>query len=213
MTAMNTLNKLRTLRRIRTDENGVTVVEFALVLPVLLTFLMGSFDIAYDLYARALLNGAMEKASRDLGLLGGAGRTTIIDNEVKRIVKAIVKTDRPGNSLVFTRRNYVSLADVGEMEDFTDSDTDGTCDLGEPFEDANNSAVWDDRGSEGQGGARAAVLYTATLTYKRLFPVHALIGLPEYATLKSTTVLRNQPYDTNLASQTVQIKNCPLADS
>jgi TadE-like protein len=203
----------RRLRRAALDDRGATIVEFAIILPVMLTFLMGTFDVGYDLYARAMLNGAMEKASRDSGVLGGASQTAIIDGRVRTIVNAIVKTESAGNSLVFSRKNYVSLSDVGEMEDFTDSDGDSECDLGEPFEDANNNSVWDDRGNEGQGGARAAVLYTATLTYKRLFPVHALIGLPENAVLKSTTVLRNQPYDTNLAAQPVQIKHCTLADT
>jgi len=45
------------------------------------------------------------------------------------------------------------------------------------------------------GGARDAVVYTVTVNYPRLFPVFAFIpGQSEDFTLKSTTVLRNQPY-------------------
>ena len=43
---------------------------------------------------------------------------------------------------------------------------------GEPFEDANANGTWDeDRGSDGQGGARDAVLYVVSVSYRRAFGV------------------------------------------
>ena len=54
--------------RLKRNNDGVTVVEFALITPVLLTLLLGAFDIGYSLYARGVLQGAIKKAARDSGL-------------------------------------------------------------------------------------------------------------------------------------------------
>jgi hypothetical protein len=50
-------------------------------------------------------------------------------------------------------------------------------------------------GANGIGGARDVVLYTANVTYPRMFPLHSMIGLPSNVTVSATTVLRNQPFD------------------
>jgi hypothetical protein len=116
------------------------------------------------------------------------------------------------NSVVFVRRSYINLSDIGDMEDFTDSDNDGKCDLSEPFEDVNANNTWDQQGTAGLGGARAAVLYTATLHYKRIFPAVGLLGLSNYVDMTASTVLRNQPYnETALSSNPVQ-RTCNAAD-
>jgi hypothetical protein len=39
------------------------------------------------------------------------------------------------------------------------------------------------------------VLFTAEVSYDRLFPMDQLIGLPGRVQLRATTVLRNQPFD------------------
>lgn len=66
----------------------------------------------------------------------------------------------------------------------------------ERYFDVNENGKWDaDRGKDGIGGARDAVLYTAVVTYPRMFPMYGLIGLPQDVTLKASTVLRNQPFD------------------
>ena len=68
--------------------------------------------------------------------------------------------------------------------------------------------MWDtDRGVDGMGGARDAVLYTVTVSYPRAFPLMHLIGLPETVTSRSQTVLRNQPYGSQ--DQTVSLGECP----
>ena len=181
------------LKRLSKDKRGVTVVEFALIAPVLLTLLLGAFDIGYSLYARGVLQGAVQKAARDSGLRANADNAAEMDAMVTNMVSQVMKADGQ-NSIVYVRRSYTSFADVGDMEDFTDSDADNVCDRSEPFEDTNGNGNWDEKGSSGQGGARATVLYTATFRYKHIFPIHLLLGGPEFTTLVATTVLRNQPY-------------------
>jgi Flp pilus assembly pilin Flp len=182
------VNRMRALVR---DERGATLVEFALVAPVLLLTLLGVFEMGYNYYIQAQLHGSIQKAARDSTIETAIGNSEEIDAKVGRAVHQIV----PSAEIEFDRRSYANFADVSQPEDFTDIDGNGTCSDGEPFEDANGNGSWDeDRGSDGQGGARDAVLYVVTVSYKRAFGMGQLLGMPEMFTTEATTVLRNQPF-------------------
>jgi len=100
------------------------------------------------------------------------------------------------SQVTFERLSHFDFTDVGEPEEFSDDNNDGVCNNGEVFADANGNGQWDpDRGRDGIGGARDAVLYTATVTYPRLFPMYGLAGLPQNVSVRASTVLRNQPFD------------------
>ncbi|MBB4613810.1 TadE/TadG family type IV pilus assembly protein [Novosphingobium taihuense] len=174
------------------DRDGATAVEFALISPVLVLLLMGLFDIGFSVYANTMLQGALQRAARSSTVEGAAGSLASIDSAVATEIHPVV----PEAALVFSRKAYANFTDVGLPEDFTDSNGNGACDAGEPYEDANGSGTWDrDRGAAGLGGARDAVLYTVTMTYTRKFPMASLIGMSETVTNKASTILRNQPYD------------------
>lgn len=55
----------RSLRHLRRDQAGATIVEFAFVLPVMVLLLMGLGEILYQEYAQSVLTGALQKAGRD----------------------------------------------------------------------------------------------------------------------------------------------------
>lgn len=195
---------LRKCARLRRDESGNTLVEFAFVVPVFLVMLIGVFDVAHTLYTSSVLQGTMEKAGRDFTLENsGSRRTTLhafVANRVKRIA--------PSATVNFQQLAYFDFADIGQPELYTDDNLDGICNNNEPFDDANGNGQWDaDRGEVGLGGARDAVLFTATVTYDRLFPMAELIGLPDQVTLTGSTVLRNQPFD--IQDRTIPTGNCP----
>ncbi len=193
------------INRLRRDERGATLTEFGLVAPILILMLMGIFDMAHSQYTAAQINGAMQKAGRDLTLESAGSQQSAIDQRVIDQVKTVV----PNNATVTLEKlSHFDFSDVGEAEEFTDNDSDGICNNGEPFEDANDNGQWDaNRGSSGIGGARDAVLYEATVEWPRLFPVAGLIGMSENMTLKSSTVLRNQPYDQQ--DRGTNVRNCP----
>ncbi|WP_338468381.1 TadE/TadG family type IV pilus assembly protein [Novosphingobium sp. ZN18A2] len=192
------------IRRLRHARDGVTAVEFALLAPFLLVTVLGLFDMGFNVYAQTMLQGAVQEAARSSTVKSAAGNLTDIDTLVTDAVKDVI----PDATMSFARQSYANFTDVGLPEDYTDTDGDGACDNGEPYEDANDNGSWDaDRGSAGLGGARDAVLYTVTATYPRLFPMAGLIGLPETVTMKATTVLRNQPYQAQAVHG--KIRNCP----
>lgn len=181
----------RILQSALRDNNGATIVEFALIAPVLLMTMMGIFDLGYNMYATSMLQGAIQKAARDSTLEGASGSSTALDALVAGAVHDVV----PQATMTYSRTAYSSFSDVRQPEDFTDIDADGTCNNGEPFEDANSNGNWDqDRGIAGQGGARDAVLYEVKISYPRAFPIAKLIGMSEQFTTVAKTVLRNQPY-------------------
>ncbi|MCW1403306.1 pilus assembly protein [Novosphingobium sp. MW5] len=194
---------MRTLKTLFADQSGVTVVEFALISPVLLVLLMGTYDAAYQLYASSILQGAIQKAGRDSTIEGASASAATIDQKVADTVRYVV----PNATFTFSRKSYTNFGNVAKPEDFTDQNNNGTCDFGEVYEDANGNGTWDtDRGKNGQGGAKDAVLYSVTVTYPRPLAVAPMLGMSKNITLKTETVLRNQPYGTQ--DTTKLVKNC-----
>jgi Flp pilus assembly protein TadG len=195
------------LRRLAHASEGATIVEFALIAPVLMVTLMGIFDVGYNMYATTLLKGAIHQAARDSTLEGTtAVSAEALDDKVESVVHKLVGSA----TVVATRKSYSTFSKVRQPEDFVDAgDMNGSCDNGEVFEDANGNGNWDaDRGKTGVGGARDAVLYTVTVSYPRVFPMAGLIGLSDTSTMSATTVLRNQPYGLQAAESAVT-GNCP----
>lgn len=187
-------------RGFRDDQRGITLVEFALISPVLMLLLVGAFDMAHTLYMRAVLQGVVQKAARDATLESGglAANQTALNERVTHDVQDLNSTA----TVAITRRYYktFSAASAARHEEFTDSAVpspfrDGICNNNEPFVDANNNGVFDADGADnGQGGAKDAVVYTVTVSYPRLTPLNKLVRAPDNVTLKATTVFGNQPY-------------------
>ena len=188
------------------DESGVAIIEFALIAPVLLLMLLGLLDLAFNMYTTEMLQGAIQNAARNSTIEGASGKNAALDATVTTAVRAVA----PSATLTFDRRAYSSFTEAGRPEDFTDVDNDGTCNNGEPFEDANGNGSWDlDRGKAGFGGARDAVLYTVTVNYRRPFPVAGFIpGQTKDFTLSAVTVLRNQPYGQQSVNPVPVTGNC-----
>lgn len=181
------------LKRIRREKDGATLTEFGFVAPVLILMIMGIFDMAHSQYTSALINGAMQKAGRDLTLETAGSQESQIDQKVIDQVKAVVPDDA---DITLEKLSHFDFEDIGEAEGFNDENNDKICNNGEVYVDANANGQWDsNRGEEGIGGARDAVLYTAVVKYDRLFPMYGLAGLPQEVELRASTVLRNQPYD------------------
>lgn len=192
------------LKRLGPDQEGVTLVEFAIVAPVLMIMIMGIFDMAHTQYTSALMNGAMQKAGRDLTLQNGTTNQSAIDASVTSQIKLVVPQDA---EIELVKLSHTEFEDIGEEEEYTDDNGDGICNNNEPFIDYNNNGQWDsNRGEIGIGGAKDAVLYTVNVNYDRLFPMAGLAGLPEKVQLSASTVLRNQPF----AEQVISVSqgNC-----
>lgn len=193
------------LRRLRGDSKGVTLVEFAFVGPVLILMIMGLFDIAHTQYTSSVLHGAMQKAGRDLTLESALSRQSQIDARVIEQVRSVMPN---GATVTLEKFSHFDFSDVNQPEEFTDQNGDNQCNNSEPYVDTNDNARWDaDRGKGGIGGARDVVLYEATVTYPRMFPMFGLAGLPTNVSIKAATILRNQPFDEQ-NDRVTTVRNC-----
>lgn len=181
------------LRHLRDDCSGVTLVEFAFVGPVLIIMIMGLFDMAHSQYTVSLLQGALQKAGRDITLQNASLNEAAIDELLRTQVRSVIP---PGATIDIQKESFFDFSNVNQAETLTnDANGNGFCNTGDSYIDANNNGTWDATGGKtGIGGARDVVLYSATATYPRMFPMAGLIGLPNTVTIKAATVLRNQPF-------------------
>ena len=68
----------------------------------------------------------------------------------------------------FKNLSAFDFADIGEPGEFTDQNADRICINHEPYIEVNGNRRWGpDRGRDGLGGARDALLCTAIVTYLR----------------------------------------------
>lgn len=200
--------KTTSIRRLatalRSDTRGATMVEFALAAPILILLLCAAFDFGYAIYARAVLQGAVQNAGRDAGLESGASNLDTIDGFVIAQVKNLV----PQGTVLTSRKNYKTFNDVSKPEDFVDANSNGEYDDTECFTDVNDNGNWDeDRGEDGQGGADDVVLYTAVLSYDRIIPFWRILGGSPKAEIAASTTLRNQPFGDQ--GQRMEVQICP----
>jgi Flp pilus assembly protein TadG len=182
-------------RKLARDTRGVTMVEFALISPVLILLLMGMYDLGHNQYSRSVLEGEMQAAGRastfETSTLGV--NQAVIDAQVTSQIRRIVGQ---AATVTFSRKAVQSYRGLQlQAEGFIDSNGNNLCDNGETFEDSNGDKTWSpDAAVANQGGAKDVQIYEATVSYARLFPMATLLGWSQNQTVKAKTILRNQPY-------------------
>jgi Flp pilus assembly protein TadG len=217
---------LKKLRLVRKDQDGATILEFALVAPVFVFMLLGTFEIGYGVYMRSALNGAIQQAAR-AATLENANDPAVrraTDNQVRNILKRI-NGSLTDSDIRITRKSYLNFSTVERMETYTDSNSNGRCDNNEVFIDENGNGTWGTVGRADNGGARDAVLYTISVTYDSVFPfttftrnsenrdaAFTLRGLDNQRTLTSNTLLKNQPFGDQAARGAGSNANCDGTD-
>ena len=205
------------LRQIVHAQEGVTIVEFALIAPTLLMMLLGAFDVAHTLYMQSVLQGAVQKAARDSSLETAAGSTSTPRDTIDDRVREQVARLHKHAEVDISRRFYRTFSDAAaaQAEPFTDATSgvhkNGICDNGEAYEDKNNNGVWDADGGNAvnAAGARDNVVYLVSVSYPRMFPLDKLIGGNGTTSLTASTVLSNQPYGDQGSDGAPTVGTCP----
>lgn len=184
------MSAARLHHRLAGNERGVTLVEFAMILPALCVLLLGIFELGYRSYAASVLQGALHEAAR-LGTVGGVTQAQI-DDRVRTRLRAFSRN----STITIETASYSDFAGVRKPERITqDTAPVGAYNVGDCYEDANANGRWDaDRGAAGLGNAEDVVHYEVTLTYGRLFPIGGFLGWSDIETIRSNTMLRNEPY-------------------
>lgn len=181
------------------DKRGATVVEFAIIIPVLCTVLAAGLELGYRAYLGSIVQGALLEASR---------RATVGDktpDQIDQIIKdRVAMLSNASNVKQIKKESFYNFSNVGKPEKITaDTDPIGTYNKGDCYEDANNNSVYDTNTNAGLGTADDIVRYTVTVEYPNIMPVNKLLGLGAKQTIVAGTVLRNQPF-TSRAQPTIR---------
>lgn len=187
------------MRRLGSDQRGVTIVEFAIVLFPMLTLIMGGLEVGYRAWVTAQIQGALLDAARYASV--GNYTEARIDTLVRDRVGVVTARS---NVASIAKESFFNYSNVGKPEKITsDTDPQGVYNQTDCFEDANNNGVYDSNYNTGLGTADDIVRYRVTVTYPNLTPVFGLFGWGQTQTIVASTVLRNQPF-TSRASPTIR---------
>jgi Flp pilus assembly protein TadG len=184
------------IQRLRSGKEGITIVEFALISPVMMLLVCGTMELSYDLYQRSVIQGVVQRAARSASV----GNLTAgqIDDYIRDKVKpALPKSSRDlAGTIKIVKKSYYNFSNVGKPEKITnDTVPVGTYNSSDCYEDANRNNTYDlETGASGLGGADDIVYYEVTANTPRLFPVAGMFGFTENVTIKTQTVIRNQPF-------------------
>ncbi len=190
-------------RMLRHDRRGVTTIEFALVAPVFLMVIIGCLDLGQMVYAKGVLDGAVEKAARDSSL--ETGDTSLADGKVRSTITKVL----PKATVSSTRKSYFDFTNANKGEALDDKNGDGECSTGESYTDRNGNSRWDeDLGEDGNGGANDVIVYTVRVAYDPVFAVPLVPINWSRREIVSTAVKRNQPFALQEGSYASQPRTC-----
>jgi Flp pilus assembly protein TadG len=191
------------LSRLRKDKEGITIVEFAFVSPILMLLVCGTLELCYDLYQRSVIQGVIQRAARK-ATVGGLTSSEIdlyIKSKIKPVLPDVSRTNEDAIKIV--KKSYYNFSYVNKKEKILkDTDQDNFLDSGDCYEDANRNNTFDNAlnsGSDGVGSADDIVYYEVTVTTPRLFSLVRTIGFSQNISITNKTVIRNQPFTTQNA--------------
>ena len=176
-------------------EQGSTIVEFALIAPLMAMFLVAIIEFGMIMFSSILMESGLRDASR----FGITGREVTGATRLENIVQII--SDRTiglidMNAATIDILVYPSFADVGAGEDFVDGNANATYDAGETYTDSNGNGAWDsDIGVAGAGGTGDIVLYRILYDWPLLTPfASSFIGEAGTFKLRASIAVRNEPW-------------------
>lgn len=183
--------------KLRTDVRGVTIVEFVIILPAMLSLICGAIEFGHMLFARVVLEGAVTEAAR-------AATATLETKESERtaIMRASIAKSMsdfgtaPGKSIEIVTTVYRDFS-TAFPETYTDANGNKQYDKGEPYVDRNRNGMWDNAtqvAGNTLGGPGDVVSYTVRFPKRVLFGfVGTAIGYGAgVIPVSASTVVRNE---------------------
>lgn len=150
---------------------GISSVEFALILPVFMTFLVGVTEMSLMLLTQHLLENATYNASR----MGKTGHVDANKTQMDAVMGALIERLQSLSPLIDVGRVRLTSTAYGDLSA-----------IGQP-----------DQGSEGLGAPQQIVVYTVSYPWTFFTPmIGQLMGDENnQRILSSRIVVRNEPYD------------------
>ena len=189
------LQRRNLLSRFSKNDSGITAVEFAFVLPILLFFIFGILEFSMVFMAANVLENAANTGTR-------TGKTGYVDANISReqTIRNSINSRLSGfldpAKIAIVTRIYKAFGDIGKAEPYADRNTNGQYDFGESYTDVNANGQWDsDMGTTGLGVAGEIVVYEISYPWQVMTPFMSQILADDgLINLTSHIVVRNEPY-------------------
>ena len=181
------------LGKISKNEDGSTIIEFALVLVPLLTLIMGAWEMGRQVYVSSVVQGVVVQAGRKAALENASASvvTTFVRAQLAQFADPAFITLSMTNFRKFTGVNKAEVID----NDSTTTGTVGVLDIGECYIDANNNSTRDSlQGGSGIGAADDAMRVSISIEARRLTPVGEWIGFGDTYNIERTTFVQIEPF-------------------
>jgi len=188
--------KFRFFGRLLRRNEGAAAVEFAFVAPLLFATVVGIMEVAMILIVSSLIEGGLRDAAR-FGITGFVPVGVTREQQITSIISDATIGLVDMSKIEVTTLVYPSFAQIGQPEPYTDTNTNGSYDLGEPFTDINGNGIWDaDMGASGVGGPGEIVLYKIKYKLPMMTPLLSTVigGSDGAIKLSSSIAVRNEPY-------------------
>lgn len=183
------------IRALFKSQSGISTVEFAIILPAMLTLICGSIEMGHMLFARVVLEGAVTEAARIATAsleTAEAERTTIMENSIQQTMQSFPLA--AGERISIKTTVYSDFASA-HPETYEDANNNGQYDLGETYVDRNANGKWDAASpiTGTLGGPGDVVSYTVRFPKRILFGFLGMSKLMGNSIkLDATTVVRNE---------------------
>jgi Flp pilus assembly protein TadG len=189
------------MRRFRSDDEGVTALEFGLGLPLFTFLMLGVIEFGMVLFVGTLVEGGLRQASR-YGLTGEERGGISRMEQITQIVSDSTLGFVDLNAADLKVKVYPSFNDIGQGEAFIDGNANGSYDNGETFTDGNgNGQRDDDVGGEGAGESGDVVVYSIDYNWNFFTPLASrIVGKGGVFPLRASIAVRNEPWDTGGSS-------------
>ncbi len=164
------------LRLPPSGEDGSTIVEFAIVVPLFVLVLFATFQVGLVLLIQNALDSAAREASR-VGITGATSTGLTREQAIRATAQEVIRRYSGGfldpAQVNISVKAYPSLDGIGSPEPFTDTNNNGIHDAKEPFTDVNGNGVWDaDQGVSGSFGLSGQVVeYDISYRWDTIFPI------------------------------------------
>ena len=177
------------------DRRAATMVEFAMIAPILFILTLGTIELGICFAADILLRNATYTAAR-VGRTGYVAENTTRDDMVRNLIANQSGVLMDASKLNISSKVYGGFGQIHQPEPFNDVNNNGRRDNGESYTDVNGNGQYDtDRGANGLGGSSQIVIYTVTYPWTFFTPlIGKLISSTGTIDLTATAVIQNEPY-------------------
>lgn len=174
------------LRRFARNGEGATMIEFALIFPIVLMITFGIMEISLCMASLVTLEGGLKEASRygitsqstpppDMNKVPNAFKAGN-DNRLMTIGYILNENTLDLidlNQATITTSVFSSFSAIKDGEPYSDTNGNGQYNSGEPYSDMNCNGSRDGAGAAGSGVGAAGniVVYTVNYNWKILTPI------------------------------------------